>query len=444
MAMAPTDPAAKSDPANDRLLNGLLIAGILLRFAVLLTASPFNADNHFQVIQYIAAAHRLPISNLLPQSYHPPLYYLLMSPVYAWWSDASPIHFFSFVFSTATLLIIWQMARRADVLLDPAARLIAFALACFLPELVMFGSFISNDTLTILIGALLFAAAARYVSKSGFSRLALLGIVMGLGLLTKGTFLLTPLAITIVVARIEHRRPHAIRSIAAFCAIWAIIGCYKYAENIVHFGNPIVHNLDVASPIMQSQHGVWKGPQTIFDINIVKLIRRPILQVHNTFSYPLLFYATFWYPHIPDSSFRGNVYGYAWVGSLIYALAVVPTLIFLIGLLRGIWMSLKSGSPRDQLIAFAIAMLLSNFAIVMAAGIKYDLWSCFQSRLCFQSFLPMMMLFSLGMETLPRSRWLRGIVQTICWCAVICCLLYFVVEVALLRGLLKPGTAVQP
>jgi hypothetical protein len=449
-AMASTDPAEKNEKcqsANRRLLNGLLVAGILLRLAVLLTASPFNADNHFQVIQYIAATHRLPISNQLPQSYHPPLYYLLMAPIYSWWSDAAPIHLFSFIFSTATLLIIWKVARRKDVLADPAAKLIAFAFASFLPELVMFGSFISNDTLTILIGAMLFAAAVGYVCKPTFARLATLGIVMGLGLLTKGTFLLTPLAITIVIAVIEfRRRSSAFARIAAFCAIWAILGCYKYVENAVNFGNPIVHNLDDAGPVMQSQRGVWKGPQTIFDLNIVKLIRRPILQIHNTFSYPLLFYATFWYPHIPDSSYRANINGYAWVGSLIYALAIVPTLIFLIGLARGTWISATSGlhSPRDRLVACAIAMLLANFLVVLAAGIKYDIWSCFQSRLCFQSFLPMMMLFSLGMEILPRWRWLRGIVQTICWGTVLCCLLYFAVEIALVRGLLKPGTPVKP
>jgi hypothetical protein len=190
---------------------------------------------------------------------------------------------------------------------------------------------------------------------------------------------------------------------------------------------------------------VWKGARTIFDVNLIKLIRRPVLQPSSTFSYPLLFYATLWYPHMVDSSYRGNVSGYAWVGSLIYALAIAPTLVFLIGVARAIWI-IAAGPrwPRDWLIACAIAMLLSNFAVVMAAGVKYDLWSCFQSRLCFQSFLPMMLLFSLGMETLPRSRPLRSAIIAICWATIACCLLYFAVEIPLAISWLPSGTPVQP
>jgi len=69
--------------ATRSILKFCLVAGIALRFIVLITASGVNPDDHLGVIAYIAEHHALPISNHLAQSYHPPLYYLLMSPLFA-------------------------------------------------------------------------------------------------------------------------------------------------------------------------------------------------------------------------------------------------------------------------------------------------------------------------------------------------------------------------
>src|SRR5204863_2335255 len=148
---------------------------------------------------------------------------------------------------------------------------------------------------TMLIGTAQFAVAVAWLKRPTTGLLVALGLLVGAGLLTKGTFLLTGPALTIVVAR---RQPRA-SVITAFCLIWLITGCYKYVENTVYLGRPIVHNQDIQDAIAQSQRGTWKGWQTLIDVNVIKLIRRPILQINNTFSYPLLMYGTFWYPHIP-------------------------------------------------------------------------------------------------------------------------------------------------
>lgn len=428
----------------------LLALGILIRLAVLLTASPFNPDQHYEVIQYLVNHHALPISNELSQSYHPPLYYLLMAPLEWAWQSPAPIHAASFVFSCVNLWLIFRSLRDPQLIPDRIARLIAFAFACVLPQYVMFGSFISNDPLTILVGTILFLAAISYIREPDTKRIVLLGVIVGVGLLTKGTFILSGVAMAVLIAIVEFRRcrRHAIGMAAIFCLIWIAIGSYKYVENFIYLGHPIVHNLDLGGEVYQSQIGVWKGWQTLFDINVIKLIRRPILQVHNTFSYPLLMYGTFWYPHIPDSSYHGNIVGYAWVGSIIYAVAVVPTLIFLIGVARGLSLTIaairKAATERATIAAAAMLLLFSNLMVVFGAGIKYDAWSCFQSRLCFQSMAPALMLFGLGAELLPRSQWLRRTIQAICWITVVFCVVYFVVEIGLYAGLLAPGEQVQP
>lgn len=442
-------------------LNWLLACGILLRLAVFFTAGPFNPDQHYEVIQYIAEHHALPVSNQLSQSYHPPLYYLLMAPLYAMWPDPKLLQFASFLLSSANLILIRWLLRDRGLIPQPTARLVAFALACFLPEFVMFGNFVSNDTLTMLVGTLLFAGLARYVAGPSTGRMITVAALVGVGLLTKGTFLLVGPALALIVLLVESRRHNLSRALAAtalFCLTFAAIGCYKYVENVVHLGRPFVNNQDTDSVYTQMQRGTWKGPATIYDIDVTKLIRRPILQVHNTFSYPLLMYGTFWYSHIPDSSFRANIGGYAWVGSLIYSVAIVPTLIFLIGVGRAaivLTQFLRSKAEtrladhRSTLVVGSLLMLVANLAIVIAAGVKYDVWACFQSRLCFQSMFPAMMLFGYGADVLParagaRSRALRGAIWMICWATVGCCLLYFAVEIAFARGLLPAGAEVTP
>lgn len=420
-----------------------------MRIAVFYAAGPFNPDRHDQVIAYIAEHHALPVSNELSQSYHPPLYYVLAAPF--WDSqDTRPVHFISLLFSCINLWLIRLLLNRPMLMPHFGSRLFAMAIAGFLPQFVMFGSFISNDPLTLLVGTLIFGAAAGYALQPTSGRLVLLGVMVAVGLLTKGTFILTGPALVLLVASIEASRgPRMlVQRVVIFCLVFVALGCFKYVDNWIRVGWPIVHNLDMGGEIYESQRGTWKGPQTIYDIDVTKLIRRPILQVRNTYSYPLLMYGTFWYPHIPDSSFVGSWHGYKWVGSLIYAVAVVPTLIFLGGLVRGIGRTIRAltgpSKPRDRILAIAVLLLLSNVTVVIAAGVKYDAWSNFQSRLCFQSMLPILVLFGAGMELLPRKKWMDLLVIAFCGVTIGACLLYFGIELGIVYGMLQLGEAVQP
>jgi hypothetical protein len=272
--------------------------------------------------------------------------------------------------------------------------------------------------------------------------------VIGAGLLTKGTFLLAGPAAALIVSMVERRNgPRRMAAaVAGFCLIWSAIGCFKYADNLVRVGHPLVTNLDVDSMFKREQSGTWKGWRTVYDIDVLKLIRRPVLQTNNTFSYPLLLYGTFWYPHVPgESSFDGNVSGYAWVGSAIYALAIIPTLIFFIGMVRATVITCAQVFDRDPPssglpAATALVLLLANLAVVIAAGVKYDVWSCFQSRLCFPGLAAGLVLFSLGMEKIACFRWAHRVANVVCWLAVAAALLYFCIEIPLSYGLL-PRTA---
>ena len=211
-------------------MNVLLIAGFVLRLAVLISADPGNADLHEQVIEYIAEHRSLPISNVIDQSYQPPLYYVLVAPLWMLWRSPGPIHFVSFVLSCANLLLIRRLLSDPLVIAKVGARLIAFAFACFLPEFVMFSGFISNDALAFPVGTFMFLCALRYIVQPSTTRLMVLAIAVGIGLLTKGTFLASGFAMLAIVWWIE-RTHRPLVSIAAFCLIFLALGCYKYVEN---------------------------------------------------------------------------------------------------------------------------------------------------------------------------------------------------------------------
>ena len=440
---------------RDRWLAGILAGGIALRALVFFVAAPQNRDAHWEVILWVVEKHALPTSEQLSQSYQPPLYYVLMAPL-ARMGGAALVHAASLLFSCINLLIIYRLTRRKDLFCNRIASVFALALAAFLPQYVMNGHFISNDTLAILIGTILSAAVYQYLTDSTRSMrwLILTAVLVGLGLLTKGTFLLTGPALTAVVGIVESRagrgRSQIAGRLAVFCCIWLVLGCYKYVENFSHLGNPIVHNLDADPEWARSQRGVYKGLRTIIDINPLPLVRQPVLNHRDMReSYAQLFYATFWYSHIPDSSFRAGEYGYGWVGSALYVAGIIPTILFLVGMVRAftesarwLWKS-ATADPRGGVLAASLALLGSNFLIVMAAGIRYDVWSCFQSRLCFQSMIPILVILGQGIEFASRNGRFQKIIVAFMSAAIVGCILYFCVEIALAGELLSRGPKLE-
>src|SRR5262245_21482763 len=251
----------------------LLAVGLAVRLLVLMHSTGINPDRHFEVIQYIAESRTLPVSNLLAQSYHPPLYYLLMAPLYAWWPSVTPLHLASFVLSSLNLLLIFWLLHDPVIIKRDNARLIAFALTCFLPQAVMYGDFVSNDTLAMLVGTAVFGAGVAWLKRPDYPRLLALALLVGAGMLTKGAFILTGFALTLLIAL---RAPHRASMVTLFCAIWLITGSFKYVDNYIRVGRVIVHNKDVQDAIARSQRGTFKGWRTICDLNVIKLIRRPI------------------------------------------------------------------------------------------------------------------------------------------------------------------------
>lgn len=229
-------------------------------------------------------------------------------------------------------------------------------------------------------------------------------------------------------------------SFLIFVSIFLAVGSYKYVENVITFQRPIVHNLDVHLPWSDGRRPTYKGLKSLYDVDISKLCRYPTVSQYTNHSYPLLLYGTFWYQYISESNFSGNKTKFKYLGSCIYVLAILPTLLFLVGVFR-ILFSIRSaficekpcGSFNVSFYeSISLFLLLSNLMLVIILGIKYDVWSCFQSRLLFPSFFSFIILFNSGLEYIRRR---PAIVQEIVYALLKCLfflfMLYFMIEIAM-------------
>ncbi|MGB9898562.1 MAG: hypothetical protein ACP5N6_15070 [Anaerolineae bacterium] len=132
------------------------------------------------------------------EGYQPPLYYLALAPLYIGASLISSdilvklqiLKWSNVVLSLTTLCLLYYVA----MLLFPQRRFVPFLLCSLLvwwPERIMATSRVNNDVLTEVLGAALYVLLVKSALRESISKRdsLLIGMVFGLGLLTKWTFL---------------------------------------------------------------------------------------------------------------------------------------------------------------------------------------------------------------------------------------------------------------
>ena len=410
---------AESKPLWDRpgLPRVLLQGGIAVRFLTFWFLAPNNNDYHAGVIQYIVRNRRLR-STLTPhllQAQHPPLYYLLASPLLAWSGSLKVVQLFSLACSVATLLLLYRLIYRERLIESPRARFYSLMLVCFLPQFVMFSLYISNDTLVFLLGAVAILQAYRYISAPGWKQLVFLSIVTGLGLSTKPTFLafVPPLLVLVVVVgwrEIQPPRATVVRGLA-FLGIALVLGSYKFIDNYVHYGRISLNDMDFPSKPVDTMY--YRGPISFVDVNIARLLTSPTASPSTDGAYPVLLYGTFWYQHIPESNFTGNTYARtSYLGVAIYTLAAAPAVVFFLGLLAlGIRLpQFVRNLRRDPETArrlttyIAAAVWLTCLVSLFITVAKYHWWPIMQGRYLFIAMIGGCGIFAAGVEIAERWR----------------------------------------
>jgi len=432
---------------GDKSFRIILIAGISLRILVHIFLQPNNNDPHFEVIEFISEQGALPMSDQLLMAFHPPLYYLLAAPL-AMVGTAKFVQLLSLLLSLCNFYLLYGLIKKTSLLKTYRVKCHAFLLTAILPQFVIFSGFISNDSLSFLIGTFIFIQTFRYIDTPTRGQLILLSIVLGLGFLTKGSFIaIAPIlfAIVVVVGFYQNRTlGKHIAAIAIFCGIAGGLGSYKFIENMISIGQPVFNAVNDEKGLhsyVARQGGTYQGLKSIVDVNVVKLVRHPYLSEHTSHSLPLLLYGTFWYSYIRESNFNATRdYPLTLLPRAMYLVGLLPTILILLGAGTCIWQNrspvkiLKSPNPEFSLRlkeGVIILFLLGNLALVLTWGLKHDAWSFFQGRLLFPSVFSVAILFGWGFERI--SRWRPGLQPALnasLFFAYSVLLSYFIVEIS--------------
>jgi len=154
-------------------------AGILIRIFAFGYMGYFNNDNHLAVLEYVSRYGSHPNAAQFNQAYHPPLYYFLAAPLFRA-GNLPAVQGLSLVLSAATLALMALLVQRLSWISDPLKPW-CLALPALHPQFVLFSLFISNDTLAIFLGALIFYQCWRLQAEPANLNCVLLGFLLGLG-----------------------------------------------------------------------------------------------------------------------------------------------------------------------------------------------------------------------------------------------------------------------
>lgn len=398
-------------PELKQWLQVVLALGIVQSVAVFTFQDPLNNDSHLEVVGFLWAQFRLPAPDVLNQAYHPPLYYVLGVPWLAF-GGLKGLQLFSLLLSIATRVVFYVAIRDLPFVAERVKPLL-LGLLVLLPQFTLHGNFVSNDPLTYLLAALAFLQAWRCLEKPGLGNACALAVVVGLGLLTKAVFLvfLPPLAVLVGAALARRGGPRrALPAVAAFLGIACVLGAYGFVNNALATGNPFFNNLDLGQRWVATQRPTYLDLPSYLAFDLPLLVRRPTISAGSVHSMPMLLYGSFWYQFVPESNLGGNLTRLRALAGPIYVLGLVPTLLGALGaarVLRQAWPLRVADDALFRRRAFerlALVVLAANVALVVGVGLKYDVWSVYQSRLVFPSLLAAAVLVNLGLEALAPWR----------------------------------------
>jgi hypothetical protein len=167
---------------------------------------------------------------------------------------------------------------------DPWTPVVGASMVAFLPRFVFLSSFVTNDNLVTLLGAVLTFAALRYTRMPSRWRMATVGAVVGLLLITKLSAL--PIAVVLVILPFMvsgWKRRTEYLGIGLVSTI-GVSGWY-FIQNIVRYGDPLARAASARYLAQIGGLGTWPGlPYKMTDPLSLIFVHVPV-KILNSFWY---------------------------------------------------------------------------------------------------------------------------------------------------------------
>ncbi len=360
----------------------ILTVGLTCRIIFSLLTPTFyapDAQAHVKYVKYLAENHSFPVQTSRTFSptkdweyYQPPLYYLSLTPLYLlserlFQDTAVTVRFlriFSIMLWGITVLFTFKFLETLNVH-DTFIKTFVVAMVSLLPAYTFFSSVINNGNLLVAIGSGILYLAVQ--PKTSIKKSVLMGILLGLGLLTKLT------AVVYIILIVLIFLAGLIRKTTGLAAIPRLI-------------LPIILAALIWSPWAWRNWNLY-GSITAEEVaNVLYRWKSVVMAIRNTLEY---MQKSFW----AVSGIHNNISSfYPIIGKHIFYFAII-------GLFYGLF------SKREKLIH--IVQKNSNFIIASALTIFINLILVFrfgllyrqgQGRFLFPLLIPISLIMAMGLR----------------------------------------------
>ena len=214
------------------------------------------AVTHYEIYRSIAANSTFESGAQLNwEAQHPPLYYALMAPImkvtehFSFVTQIFILRLVSYLLAWAGFVIGWRTVQSYETKWIPARIAEGYVYyPLFVP--MFFGEFarIGNDALCLFLLSLIFSASLSvfYREKYGAARPLTLGLLLGLGLLTKAFFIpLTAAYLLFMLLRTWQARDSTtllrerLTTLVLTIAPALLIGAGWYVRDLIEYGSPL-------------------------------------------------------------------------------------------------------------------------------------------------------------------------------------------------------------
>lgn len=291
------------------------------------------------------------------------------------------IRFLSVLFSAGTVFLTYKAAREIfrPLSVAPSLALLAASLVAFNPMFLFISASVNNDSLAALLAACALFGSIRLVTR-GISnqRVFVLGILVGLAILTKVSNLALGAVVGAVISYLA-RKQKSWRSFLIWCLVFAIplgvLDAWWFARNYFLYGDATAFNVWL-------QIAGGRPPQTL-------------LGLLNEFQG---FRISFW------GNFGGvNVIAPEWVYTTLDVFSLLAVIGLVIGLVR------RKGSHKELLLPKLLWIPALHLAVVFVALLRWTLLTyASQGRLIFPALAAVAILLAFGLYEISTllARWI--------------------------------------
>jgi Dolichyl-phosphate-mannose-protein mannosyltransferase len=269
------------------------------------------------------------------------------------------------VLGALTVLFTFFAVRLATP--DAWTPVIAAALVAFMPRFVFLSSFVTNDNLVDLLGAVLVFLALRFSRAPSRWRMAAVGIVSGLLTTTKLSALPVALVVVVLAILVQGWRRRAMLMAVGYGSALLVSGWYL-VQNMVRYGDPLARKATAHYLSLNGGLGTFLKPYTVTDPLRLIFVQVPYRILHG-----------FWYQ-------SGAVNQFRWSWPVIALFCFITA-----GALAGLIHRQLRRETLVPLVAISGIALLSVWVVAFQTA-------TYEARLAFVGLTAMAALAALGLE----------------------------------------------